>query len=489
MDCAKILIADDSEEARELLHDLFSVKGHEVIDAIDGKEAMNLFDSTQPDIVMLDIMMPQYSGIEVLKYIKDRSPGTPVVVMTAYGTEEKAVEAMKLGADDYLSKPLSYKDVVVLVEDLLEKNRVKFENIRLKEKIHETERYLAHLVDIVNEAIISCDSKGNVLSFNRAAEKLWHFDEEEIVGKHLSFLFKDGKKNGYVDKVIEFTKKDGKYDGEFMFCRKDLADFPGYLSTSLMEDDSLKDDGIVALIRDLTNEKRLSEQLVASARLASLGKVVEGIAHEVRNPLLSMGGFARRMNKTIDKDSDYGHYLKVILHDVNRLEKMVHDIEEYAHFAKEHRANFHCVNLTEIVDCSLASLLEEGKGIKKEITQRDLPMIFGDERSLGELFHNLFENSIEAMPEGGKLKVDFTLDDDYINVIISDTGCGIPEEKVEDIYDPFYTSKMSGVGIGLAKAYIIIEEHFGFINVDSMEGKGTAFTVGFPRERRQLVRV
>ena len=488
MNSLKILIADDSKEVRELLHDLFVAGGHEVIDAVNGEEAIKVFDSHQPDIVFLDIMMPRLSGMEVLPYIKKISPNTPVIVMTAHGSEEMAVEVMKLGADDYLSKPISYKDLLSLVENLVEKKRIKLENIRLKEKIHNTEKYLAHLIDNVDDAIISCDTDGRILSFNRAAESLWQFEEDEVLNKPLASLFKNGTGNNYVEKVLHITKDEKKYCGEFIFIKKNGTEFSGSLATSLINDDSANKSGIVSVIRDLTIEKQLSKQLIKSAKLASLGKVVEGIAHEVRNPLVSMGGLAKRMEKTVDKDSSDSHYLKMIIDDVNRLETMVNDIEAYVHFAKRHKAPFHPVQLAEIIPQSLSSLALKEKNIETEIFRQPLPDIYGDEKALKNLFHNIFENSMEAMPGGGRLNVDYTLDDNYINVMISDTGCGIPVEKVEDIYNPFYTSKMSGIGIGLAKSYIIVEEHFGFINVESEEGEGTTFTLTFPVERRQLVR-
>ena len=93
------------------------------------------------------------------------------------------------------------------------------------------------------------------------------------------------------------------------------------------------------------------------------------------------------------------------------------------------------------------------------------------------------------MPEGGILAVDFKVKDNYLSITVKDTGCGIPAENIKELYDPFYTSKMSGAGIGLAKAYMIVEEHQGFIHVDSEEGKGTSFTIKLPIERRQIVRV
>lgn len=488
MNSIRILIADDSEEVRELLHDIFVDGGHEVIEAVNGEEAMKVFDLQYPDIVLLDIMMPRYSGLEVLPYIKKKSPDTSVVIMTAHGSEEMAVEVMKLGADDYLTKPIYYKDLLSLVENIVGKKRIKLENVRLKEKIHDTEKYLAHLIDNVDDAIISCHKSGKILSFNRAAQSLWQFKEADVINKPLASLFKNGTGDSYVDKVLDLTKTEKKYCGEFIFIKKDGAEFSGSLATSLINDGGVNNSGLVAVIRDLTIEKQLSKQLIKSAKLASLGKVVEGIAHEVRNPLVSMGGLAKRMEKTVHKGSDYERYLKMILDDVNRLETMVNDIEAYVQFAKSHKAAFHPVQITDIINHSVSGLALEGENIKIEISRQILPNIYGDKKSLKKLFHNLFENAMEAMPHGGRLNVNYTLDENFINVIISDTGCGIPKEKVEDIYDPFYTSKMSGIGIGLAKSYIIVEEHFGFINVESLEGEGTTFTLRFPIERRQLVR-
>ncbi|MDH3976548.1 MAG: response regulator [Deltaproteobacteria bacterium] len=489
MEKATILVADDSQLFQELFHDLLVRKGYDIVQAFDGKEALEIFNSRHPQVVMLDVMMPRFNGMEVLKHIKSASPDTLVVMMTAHGSEETAVEAMKLGADDYLTKPVSYKEVLSLIETLLEKNRTRLENIRLKEKIHETEAYLAHLIDNVNEAIISADESGRIKSFNIAAQRLWHVEEEAMLGQPISALFKNSSESGYVDNILSLTKEEGRYSGEFVFVRKGEGDFPGYLSTSVIKGAKGKKGGVVAVIRDLTNEKRLREQLIESARLASLGKVVDGIAHEIRNPLISMGGFARRLGKAFPEESEYKKYLQIILHDVGRLEKMVKDIEAYVNFTKLHEPDFKCVDLIEIVNEVLAGFDLENEGIEVSLERDDLPRIYADENHLRELLFNLFENAVEAMPDGGMLKVALEKEGNLISMRVEDTGCGIPESALKDIYDPFYTSKMSGAGIGLAKVYMIIEEHHGHIHVESEEGEGTLIIMKLPIERRQAVRV
>ena len=150
-----ILIADDSETNQEFLSDIFISRGFEVVNAYDGKEAIEIFNKKTPDISLIDIKMPHKTGLQVLKYIKKKSPYSIVVIMTAHGSEKTAVQTMKLGADDYLVKPLSYKNVLNVVTNLLTENKIKLENLKLKEKIHHAEENLAHLVENVNEAIIS----------------------------------------------------------------------------------------------------------------------------------------------------------------------------------------------------------------------------------------------------------------------------------------------------------------------------------------------
>lgn len=488
MDGSKILVADDSPLIQELFYDVFVNRGYQVIQAYNGSEALEAFRTAAPDVVLLDVMMPLIDGIKVLREIKSISPATLVVMMTAHGSEETAVEAMKLGADDYLIKPLSNKKVVETVEALLERNKIRVENIKLREKIHKTEAYLAHLIDNVNEAIISTDFEGKIRSFNRAAEELWHIGNDEAIGKPFSTLFKNNHSAGYVGKVLDLTTSEGKYNGEFIFVRKDSSEFPGYLSTSVVTSNHGKKEGIVAVVRDLTNEKRLREQLIESAKLASLGKVVKGIAHEVRNPLISMGGFARRLRKELSGNSEREKYLDVIIDEVNRLENMVKDIEEYVNFTKLHKPDFQSVNVREIIEETLAGFDFAKAKIETHVEQVTLPNLYADREYLKMLFFNLFENAADAMPDGGKLNIKFRSDDRYLYTEIEDTGRGIPKERLEDIYNPFYTTKMSGAGIGLSKVYLIVDAHQGSVSVESEEGRGTTFQIRLPIEKRQAAR-
>jgi len=489
-DKAKILVVDDTVTNQEILKRVFESEGFQVVQAYDGVAALDMVEKERPALVMLDIMMPKMDGIDVLKKVKSIDPNLLVVMMTAHGSEQIAVEAMKLGADDYLTKPFHPRDVTALADKLIKERGVKLENLRLREKIERAERYLAHLVDSVNEAIISTDSDGNILSFNKAAERLWGVQSEAAIGRGIDELFLKGKQPQYVDRVISETKDKGSYEGEFLFLRLDGTTFPGHLNTSMVREEESRR-GIVAVVRDLTEEKRLQQQLVESQKLASLGKVVEGVAHEVRNPLLSIGGFARRISSQTDDAAPTKKYLNAIIRDVERLERMVNDIEGYVNFTKLHKPSYTAMDIVGLIREVIEGFKERmlaGRVSSSMTTPPVLPTIYANEIYIKELFLSIIDNAIEAMPDGGEFAVKLRAEGNYLVIDISDTGKGIPEDKVEEIFDPFFTSKMSGAGLGLTKCHMIVTELQGYIRVSSTPGKGTVFSIGLPIERRQPIR-
>ena len=490
-DNAKILVVDDTATNQEILKRALEKGGFQVIQAYDGIAALDMAEKERPALMILDIMMPKMDGIDVLKRVKIMDPNLLVVMMTAHGSEQIAVEAMKLGADDYLTKPFHPKDVTALADKLIKERGVRLENLKLKEKVERAERYLAHLVDSVNEAIISTDSNGKILSFNKAAEGLWGMRSENVVGKGIEDLFFKGKNPHYVERILEETKERGSFEGEFLFLRDDRTTFPGHFNTSMIKGEESRR-GLVAVVRDLTIEKQLQQQLVESQKLASLGKVVEGVAHEVRNPLLSIGGFARRISNKTEEGDPAKKYLHAIIKDVERLEKMVNDIEEYVNFSKLHKLTYDALDIAAILKNLLEGFKDRMASAKVSSSLNlspSLPTIYANEVYIAELFSCIIENAIEAMPDGGKLDITIKVEDNYIVTEVADTGIGIPKGKEGEIFDPFFTSKMSGAGLGLTKCHMIVSDNKGYIRVDSTPGEGTVFTIGLPVERRQPVRL
>ena len=485
---AKILIGDDSEILNNILRDLFEENGYEVVQAFDGAECKAVFLKENPDVVFIDIQMPKIDGLEVLRYVKDRSPRTLVVVMTGAGSERTAVEAMKRGAAEYINKPFGPDEVVDLVKRLLENRRVGEETVKLKDQLRRRDRYLAELTTIINEALITTDAKGRIQFINRAASDLWGYSKEDLKGKDIHFLIRGEAGTLLYRNLVKDTLRSGKVEGEFHFRKKDRGTFPGYLSTSVIKEDN-RVRGIVIVVADLTRLNEVERRLKQSEKLASLGKVVEGVAHEVRNCLTSLGGFSLRLAKMTSDDPTCVQYTRIILDDVSRLEKMVQTIEEYVRFSKRYSFHFVKTELPPVIEKARDRAVQKmtpshaQSVIFSMDVDKTLPQISADPGALEDVFFNLILNAYEAMPNGGRLKVTLNNRNSAISVLFTDTGVGIDSEDLGEIFNPFYSGKTVGAGMGLSKAYLLVEEHRGTINVSSQPGKGSTFEVLLPVER------
>ncbi len=488
IDDAKILIGDDSEILNNMLKDLFEDDGFEVVQAFNGYECKTLFLKENPDLALVDVQMPQADGIEVLRFIKSKSKETVVVLMTGAGSEETAVRAMKLGADEYITKPFRTDHVVELARKLLRNRAAMQENIRLRKRIREGERHLAHLTKIINEGLITTDEKGRIQFANLAATKMWGYSEEELKGKDIHFLVRGEARTLLYRDLVRDTLRKGTLEGEFHFRKKDKGSFPGYLSTSVIEEKN-RVRGIVVVVADLTKVYEFERRLKQSEKLASLGIVVEGVAHEVRNCLTSLGGFARRLKKTNAEDSSNSRYANIMLDDVGRLEKMVKDIEDYVHFSKFYSFKFRKVDLPSIIDEAHKRVVQglTPQAVKavtwRQEVEKGLPEISADPDALEEVFYNIILNAYDAMPGGGKLVVSVKQVNAAISIAFTDKGPGIRKEDITEIFNPFFTSKTTGAGMGLSKVYLLVQEHRGAVNVTSELNKGTTFEVFLPLER------
>lgn len=485
---ASVLIGDDSAILNNMLKEVFEEHGFEVTQAFDGAECKSAFLKTRPDAVLIEVNLPRSGGMDVLRFVKEKVPRTIAIVMTGTGNEKTAVSAMKLGADDYLAKPFPTDEMVELVTRLLERRRTNEENKKLRKEVQQGEKYLAHLTTIINEAIITTDPQGRIEFTNRAASRLWGYEPDELKDKDIHFLIRGEARTLLYRDLVRDTIRSGKVEGEFLFRKKDKGTFPGYLSTTVIKDkDRVR--GVVLVVADLTRLYEIERRLKQSEKMAALGKVVEGMAHEVRNSLTSLGGFAGRLQKLTCQDLSCERYTGIILDDVRRLERMVRDIEEFVRFSKFYTFHYEDTNVLPLVERARDRVTQKlGTDTSLKITfslqaDRNLPHIMADPVALEEVFYNLILNAYEAMPKGGRLKVRVTNLRSAVSVAFTDTGIGIPWDDVTDVFNPFFTSKTTGAGMGLSKVYMLVEEHRGAVDVSSEQGKGTTFEVFLPVDR------
>jgi signal transduction histidine kinase len=243
----------------------------------------------------------------------------------------------------------------------------------------------------------------------------------------------------------------------------------------------------------ITNAK-LVNQLLRADQLAMLGRISAGIAHEVRNPLLAIKGAAQFLQGKFEKESEESEFAEIIVEESNRINQVITQFLDYARPAKP---KLQPMDIRECLDRTLTLVNVELRHAKVELVRDyapDLPEVLGDEKQLGQVFLNLIINAIEAMPNGGTLRIqahqgkegnesEFTSLQGklaFCFIRIKDTGTGMSTEEKTRIFEPFYTNKENGLGLGLAIVREIVSEHGGTISVESKKGMGTMFTVGLP---------
>ncbi len=486
----RVLVVDNDRKLNDLVRERLLAEGFECLQAFDGAEAKSIFDSAAPDALVLDLGLPGTAdGVDVLRYVKERCPFTPVHILSDNLTEQKSAHALSFGADGVYAKPLVGDELVAG----LARNIAHSRHEREVAKRHhwpgeDVDHWMGRLFLNAPAALIHVDPDNTIRAVNRAAASLLGNRPESIIGKNILEIVGTQVTRQWLDVVRTEAATPQGYEGELHLRRGARATFPAAITSVERPEPG----HLLLSIRDLTRQKRLEEQLLQSKHLASLGKVVEGVAHEVRNPLIAIGGFARKIKREIAEDSPHSQYLEIILKEVVRLEAMVHDIEQYVSFASTNPQTFRAEDLGDIVSEAFRAAkdnIENAELITATLTiPEGTPNVFGDRDLMLELFDALLENAYHAMPEGGRLNVEVGFVEGWVRVIVADTGVGIETELVEEVFDPFFTSKTAGAGLGLAKAYMICEDHGGHIYLDSKIGEGTTCTVILPIDRRQVER-
>lgn len=356
---------------------------------------------------------------------------------------------------------------------------------------------LSGLVD----GIVVTDAQGSVLIWNRAAEELTGIASSDALGKQVGAVLIDNTAVvGQIEKTLSSGRSYSDYEAELAVRHHPPRAVA--LVTSLLEETNGEAAGVILTIRDQAGVRDLKERMRRSDRLATLGMIAAGIAHEVKNPLVGISGAAQLMKselRPVERKSRKGgtsknliEYLDVILREAGRLNRVLEGILDFTRLKP-----------LEIKPCNIHSILDHVLLLNEEDARRSnvtlsrlydpsLPDVAGNRDQLIQVFLNIVRNAIEAMPRGGKLTMVTRMSDQFTSVQadgkkhrlmvvkVSDTGPGIKQEHLNDIFTPFFTTKDNGVGLGLALSYQIIQEHLGTIRVESREKEGTTFSVYLP---------
>jgi two-component system sensor kinase FixL len=332
------------------------------------------------------------------------------------------------------------------------------------------------------DAIITIDENHRIIGYNFGAEHMFGYSRKEAIGQDLKIVIplphKEAHKN-YVRRYIATRqpKVIGKHV-QLTAQRQDGSEFPMSISFSVAEiRGNLYFTGIV---RDISEYKLIEERMLQSERLAAVGNTVSHIAHEIKNPLAIIGGFARQLHKAESLGDKERQKLNIITEEVERLEAMIAEMRDFVRrpAAKKQTGDLEKL-LEETLDLFRGAFKDQHIKLRRFRKDRLPPLSF-DAQQLHQVLINLFKNSLEAMPRGGELTVVSRIRDGQAEISISDTGEGMTPEVRAKIFQPYFTTKEKGTGLGLAISRNILEEHGGSLLAESTPGQGSTFTIKLP---------
>lgn len=353
-------------------------------------------------------------------------------------------------------------------------------------------RNLQQLESIVKDSadvIFSLDAENRFRTWNRAAERIFSWKAEEIIGKHFSVLVPpELVKAGELAKIEQEMRERGQFRFETVRLGKDGRHVQVDVTVSQICDPKGNVIGRSAILRDVTERKQLEEAKLQAERLAVIGAMSAKLAHEIRNPLSSITlniDLVHDEIETLAKETkldsqEARSLLQSIDSEVRRIQRVTEDYLQFARLPKLRRERV-AVNDMLVNGLSFMRSLFEATGVTvRSQLSKSLPLLHADEEQLWQAILNLIRNALEAMPDGGALEVSTELAGEEILIHIADTGRGMTAEDHKKIFSPFFSTKAGGTGLGLPLTQQIINEHGGRIECTSTEGKGTTFTIHLP---------
>jgi PAS domain S-box-containing protein len=507
----KVLIIDDEAGIRRVMSVTLEDAGYQVLTAAEGEKGLQVSQEESPQIIITDIRMPGINGIEVLKRIKEEDPDKEVIVVTAFGEMDVAIRALQLDASDFITKPINDEALFVALERAKERytNRKELSDYTalIEERWMDTAEELTrvfnfqeNLIESSIDGIVGCDKEGKIVTFNKRLEKMLVYTKDEVRGQ-VSFnqLLPVGTANKFREDLRsdEYGGKNRLFLYETHLIAKTGEKIPVQLSATILFEEN-EESGMVSVIRDLREIRRLEEQFADQTRLLqqhkmiSLGRLAASVVHEINNPLAGILNYVRLMIKIVSRGATltpenlqkFERYLDLVQSETGRCSRIVSNLLA---FSRQSKLEFSEVNINELLEkCIMLSqhkLTLQNIEIKTDLNP-GIPNVSGDFNQIQQCVVNLIFNGVDAMPDGGTLAIKSSLNANkgVVEIEIKDTGAGIAREDLPHIFDPFYSTKTegNGLGLGLSTVYGIIDRHKGTITVDSELGKGTVFMIKLP---------
>jgi PAS domain S-box-containing protein len=471
---SRILVIDDDE-------DDFFITSEYIKDITDSrftidwcynyKKAMQLIINKTYDIYFVDYRLGAKTGVDLLKEALEHNCEEPIILLTGKGNKAIDIEAMRLGATDYLVKSeLNSEKLERCIRYAIERS------VHLK-ALRNNEQKFRNIFERSKDAIFIADKNLYFRDFNEMSYVLFGYEREELQKMCLYDLVPEEIDSRYIKNLLAGTGDITDFEMELSMKSAERRNC--ILSLSTYRDHQEKE-YVQGIIHDITNMKKAEKANLQVEKLAVAGRLVRTLAHEVRNPLNNINMSIEHLLQQESMVEDAKVYLDIIHRNGGRIGDL---ITELLDSSRPTELQFAVHNLQAVMDESVAAAIDRLslRRISMDIKYANEPLkVLVDKDKLKIAFLNIIINAIEAMEnEKGKLFIAIDSVDSVYQVTIKDNGCGIPAENISRLFEPYFTSKRNGVGLGLASTLNILQSHKARVDVSSVINEGTIFTILF----------
>jgi PAS domain S-box-containing protein len=455
----KILLVEDNLALADNFIELFASEGFQAIHAQSGEEAQQKLTSDTL-IFIIDLRLPDISGLSLLQKVKQEHHNAEAILLTGDADISSAIEAVRAGAFAYLIKPVATPELLLTVERAREKIKLRLLSEELEMALRFSERRYRTIVEMVPALIVALDHEFVIQFANQATEKISGYPRGELAGKSFSDVF-----------GFQANPAHQEFEGSFI-NRTQQPYLILWRWTQAVSSPDTKQEWLFYVGTDVTTLRKLERERHVADRLAVVGKMTAGLAHEIRNPLnaalLQLTLLSRKQERL---PPEIGSALQkpvgLIQSELERLNVLLTD---FLSLAKPKEYQKRLVSIQDLLT-HVVALQQEVAGQHKVSLRLYSPLALhtlGDAYALQQVFINLIKNAIEAATSS--VEVIVSLLGDKITVEIKDDGKGISKETLEHIFEPFFTTKAQGTGLGLVIVHSIIMAHGGSIGLSSPEG-------------------
>lgn len=471
---ARILIIDDDEDDFFITSDYIrQIEEYDLhIDwCYKYKEAVQLLENKAYDIYFVDYRLGAKTGLDFLREAVRLGVEEPIVLLTGKGNKEVDIEAMQMGATDYLIKT----DLTV---DKLERCiRYSLERTTYLKALRANERKYRSIFELSKDAVFIANKTLELKDFNQATSGLLGYPKEELLNRSIYQFIPDELQRSLLEKILYEEGEVNDLELEFQDKNNDRKTCIFSLTSPLDSTDHIYYQG---LIHDITNIRKAEKANLMMEKLGATGRLVRTLAHEVRNPLNNINMSVEQLVHNAEAQES-----ELFLDIIQRNSKRIGDlITELLDSARPSDLVFEKCTLQGVMDESIAEALDRItlQRINMQIRYCNEPCwVMANKEKLKIAFLNIIINGVEAMkPNSGKLDIDIETSTVVHKVMIRDNGCGIPDENLSRLFEPYFTSKRNGMGLGLAATLNILQSHKAHIDLFSAVNEGTSFVITFP---------